>query len=564
MMVLKFEDFIKEGVLSKTIYRSKSGEKRIENKFLESDISKFNFTNHNIYSFLKENDIYDLYMNQFPNKFNEVYEDFIIKHGKTKGLLDIGFEDDDCDMPDFEWSFEIERLKHVQIYIEYINQNKEINIFCGNNKPEFDISETTFGRAIQKSFKKFTSDIIEKHSDIIIDNLKDNWELFEKLLYECVYESCLKDFKYDLEYHHTLSKIDGIEIIPDEYSTELSRFYFDTAYCDDNKVYIKDEHGTDISGTKEGQKILEIYKNAYDEALKNAKDYFYDKHNYINSEYVEEGILSKTLNRSKNNELRQEDKFTQNDINIFNYPKKYDQYKNFIKKYNINDEISKYHEHVQETYTDFILKYGNEHGLLDLGFEKDDCDMPDFNYSFLIKDIKNIKIFISFSNKEKKLSVFCGYNEKEFDITETSFGLNILNYITSIVEYAVCDQNDILMKNLKKNYELCKELLKKYIEEIVSNCCEDITNVYDFPNIADMEIIPQYSKNIKTQRFYISGIFFDKNPRKKPEIYLGDDFNITSTKEGQELIDITYHTFDKEIDAWKCEIQERDDDYYDY
>lgn len=267
-MILKFEEYIKEGFLSKTLGRTKSGEVRLEDKFSKMDLEQLNHIGIRFYEYLKKHNIYDLFMKDFPKAIEENYDEFIKTQLKQNNAYNIGFTiDDEVKMPDFEYSFNIESIKNVKIFFCYIDQNKEFKIFCGNNKEEFDISETDLGKYLLNDFHKTIFGIYENYPDLIEQNIKQDFERFKDVLFEFVYDCCYKDFEYDRINHHSLSDISTIEMIFYASENKIKNYHIDSVDFsqDYNKsVFVGD--GDRIKSQDLEIKIINVCEDAYKQA----------------------------------------------------------------------------------------------------------------------------------------------------------------------------------------------------------------------------------------------------------------------------------------------------------
>lgn len=267
-MILKFDEYVYEGFINKTLKRTRTGEVRTEDKFTQSDTHFFNFEKRKIYDFLRDHAIYDKTYQELPEILKDKYRDEIVSYTKSHGTMTLGFwKGDKSTMSDFDFSFHIEDLKNVKIFMEYIGQNRELKIFCGNNKEDFDITDTTFGEFLKKVFGDTIKDVLEENPDLLISNMERHWDDFYPELEKCVYKACYDDFEYDRSNGRThLSDLEIIEIIPNDYSIELEKFQFEGVSFQDGiaKVFVVDK---DISDTDLAKKIVDIYYEQYDAAV---------------------------------------------------------------------------------------------------------------------------------------------------------------------------------------------------------------------------------------------------------------------------------------------------------
>ena len=268
-MIKKFEEFVEEGFMTRTLDRNKSGEKRIENRFLKSDVEVFNFKS--LYKFIDQYGIYDWFRYDLNKLLHDTYDDVMIKYANSHGIINLGFDiDDESKLPDFEHKITIPKLKDVSVFINYIDSSKDIIISCGNNKKEFDISETKFGLGIKKIFDNLFVELFLHKPNILIHNLKLHWETFKELIEREVYNRTYHEVSFDRKGNFDITPIGGIDIIPmSSEDKKLRKFLFggvDYRKPKNPKVYVGgDAH--DISNTEEGQEILKIYKDSYSSAV---------------------------------------------------------------------------------------------------------------------------------------------------------------------------------------------------------------------------------------------------------------------------------------------------------
>lgn len=276
-MLLKFNNFINEGLWKSGVKRSQTGDLRTEDMFSQKDLHIFDFPyKKNLYNdFLKKYNIYDICNIEFEEKLIETYEDFMTKYANQHGLLDFGFgEEDKCNMPDFDWSFKIPDIKNVTVHISY--SDKKINILCGNDdKHMIDISETSFGRFIKENFENLPANVFYDNKKIVLRNLNLNWEDFKKTLSQFLYERFCDVFEGEAEhgsYHFSDIEDAAGAIEPYHDSKELRKYLFNGVIYnfknkkDDNLVMFGQDGEIEIQDTQEGQDILKIYSDEYDTA----------------------------------------------------------------------------------------------------------------------------------------------------------------------------------------------------------------------------------------------------------------------------------------------------------
>ena len=263
-MILKYEEYIKEGLWSKGIERSKSGEVRNEDKFIQNDISIFNKGINNIII----NELSET-ISDYRHKIYDVYDDFTCNYAKQHGTLDLGFtSEDEASMPDFDFVFHIPSVKNVKIHVIYLDQYKDFKVMCGNNKDEFDITNTILGQYLFDKFKEYVFKKLSESYDILKKNIERNWDIFKEVLYNFVYDCCHNNMEYVDKYGVIVTPIGDIEI-DTFYTLEpiLQKFFFDGVDYSGKypKTYIA---GVEITHEPLGKKIIELYKQAYDDAKK--------------------------------------------------------------------------------------------------------------------------------------------------------------------------------------------------------------------------------------------------------------------------------------------------------
>ena len=263
MIIKKFNEFISEQLWSKGIERSKQNIKRTEDKFSESDL--YELDRKSIYGLLEDLNIYNIANTEYTNLLIDTYKDPIKKWVYQHGTLELNFsKEDKCDLPDFHWSFIIEELKDVTVFVDYIHSDGKIDTFCGNGKPEYDISDLTLGKFLIKKFYKVIKDVLEDEPDLMFKNLKMNFDEFKKLLSEYVYSCCYNELEYNINNNQSLSPLGSVEIIPEDSETKLNRFLFNgVEFLPGNRKEVV-LCGKNITYTKEGKEILNIYNQQYE------------------------------------------------------------------------------------------------------------------------------------------------------------------------------------------------------------------------------------------------------------------------------------------------------------
>ena len=174
---------------------------------------------------MRENKLYDV-IKIFSDKLDNTYIDFIYNYAKQHGTLEIGFgKDDKCPLPDFDFSFNIETLDNIKIHVFFHNSTKELKVMCGK-KDEFDISETKFGSHLIETIQELPENILYNEPKILEDNIRKNWEIFQKLLHKQIYDMIYDEVKDDIKHGIDDLPISCYTPIDLNSNKDLYRFYF--------------------------------------------------------------------------------------------------------------------------------------------------------------------------------------------------------------------------------------------------------------------------------------------------------------------------------------------------
>ena len=269
-MILKYEEYIKEGLWSKGIERSKSDVDRLEHKLTQSYVEDI-FNPQKYHTFMRENKLYDV-IKIFSDKLDNTYIDFIYNYAKQHGTLEIGFgKDDKCPLPDFDFSFNIETLDNIKIHVFFHNSTKELKVMCGK-KDEFDISETKFGSHLIETIQELPENILYNEPKILEDNIRKNWEIFQKLLHKQIYDMIYDEVKDDIKHGIDDLPISCYTPIDLNSNKDLYRFYFRGVNFEGSKVtsvILGDDN--DIKKSSLGENIVDIYMLTFDEIKNDIK-----------------------------------------------------------------------------------------------------------------------------------------------------------------------------------------------------------------------------------------------------------------------------------------------------
>ena len=267
-MIKKFNEFIEEGFMTRSLNRSKSTDKRIENKFTEEDLQEFYLKIHELVPKYK---LVGTVSKQYKRALLDHYTQPVIDYVKQHGTMDLGTtKGSKSKLPDFEYQFEIPELKNVIVSVKYIDKDKELNVTCGNNPYEFDISDTELGSWLISHFDTNIQDILIENPKVLEINIKNNWDLFSKLFYDFVYESCYKELKGMVVKKLKLPNVTFDWMLDDkDQSDEFGKFYIERIDNKNNKIYFWDD--VEMKDTKLIKDILDISKEAYDVCLSDIK-----------------------------------------------------------------------------------------------------------------------------------------------------------------------------------------------------------------------------------------------------------------------------------------------------
>ena len=270
MKIPTFEEFVNERLFKSSIDRIKKGIERKEDELNESDLDVFNFDSWNLGIFLRKYKITNV-RDDFWEASMNVFEEPIKQWTSAHGTMELGFsKEDNCKLPDFEYEFNIDELG-IKIFINYIDKEKEFIVFAGRTTPKFDITEYSFGKFLRNVFYSVIKDTLSNEPNLMIKNLKMNFEEFKKLLSDYVYKCCKENFEYEVENDQKFSPLMSIEIFPEDAKTKLNRFLFDGLGYDNNERLKVSICNKNIADTPEGKEIIEIYETTYETCLKNIK-----------------------------------------------------------------------------------------------------------------------------------------------------------------------------------------------------------------------------------------------------------------------------------------------------
>ena len=483
--VLKFEEFINEGLWSKGINRSQSGRIRKEDESYY--INKFN----NYQSFFDISKYNQKFFSYVKDMYIKPITDYMLVHG----LKDVK---EKIKLPDLDFSFTID---NHEIKIHHNGKNKSTTVICIVKNSSIDITETTYGDFVKHCFVEVFNYPIHEHQEIVSKEIKKDWKTFKERLYYSIHT-----FLYDnMSKNKEIPKLCDVEF-PHIISQELKKdYYFGGCQFYKNYVVYKDRvtsqvylsNSTFMKDKKLSKDITDVYEEVYNDVVYDLK-------------HVSEGLWSSGIKRSKTGEKRGEDKFSKGDTHFFDEHNGY----YFTKKYNIT--LSEYADVIKDTYNDFVLNYAKAHGTLDMGFTLDDSTkMPDFDFSFHIEDLKNVFVHITYTDDYKEFKVMCGNDSDEFDITDLEFGKYLYGIFTNQAFDILEDHKDILYKNIEMNFDKFEEVLHDY----VCDCCYqelkyDVNYGLSLSKLAGIEIDTLHqNKNMVLKKFHFDGVEVNSDGR---------------------------------------------------
>lgn len=476
-MVLKFEDYIKEGLWSKGLERAKSGERRTEDKFNETDLEelKGGITRE----IIEDYNLVDT-LEPYFDKIDETYQEPIAKYAKKYGTYTLGFDKDSKSvLPNFDYNFNIEDFKNVMVHVSYDNLKREFKVMCGNNKDEFDIIHTNFGEYLVGCITGTQLEVMQEDTELVIIGMKKDWDIFSKELYDFYYKSFKKNYK------NSFSNM--IEDIYPGNNEILNKFYLvGITYRYDTPKIIVAEDMT-IEDEPICDKIINVVKKAY----KDATD-------------TNEGLWGKGLERAQSGERRTEDKFTEGDLSEFDMKPHL-----FMDKYISDSELFNFENEVDDTFSVPIIEWVKKHGTISLGFgARDRSELPDFDYKFYIPELKNVMVHVSYDDFDKEIKVMCGNDKDEFDIIDTSYGKYLVKTLKNTISRTLKNNPNLLVDNLKKNWKTLEPLLFDIVyNESYSSLQSNKKSRYSLPTISDiLSGIDFYKESDELKKFYIDHI----------------------------------------------------------
>lgn len=275
MRIKTYNEYINE-LWSKGVERHMSGEKRLEDKFNKMDLDLFNQT---VDSFIREYDLKDV-LDYLSEKFDEIYNEFLNDYGMKHGILNIRFQNPaKIPIPDFDYTFNIEKIKNVRVHVSYTHTDKDINVSCGNDTDEFDMSKTLFGQYIKNLLNGELEMLIVQNKNLLVKNIEINWNTFEFMLRDIIYNSVYPFLQNDYKSHATIlplySYVEGVDVTC--MGTQFDDFYFGGVVWKQGKrsspahVYVGDEMDIIYTDDDLAYKIVDVYINAFEQAKKDAE-----------------------------------------------------------------------------------------------------------------------------------------------------------------------------------------------------------------------------------------------------------------------------------------------------
>ena len=281
MEVLKFNEFINEGFLSKTLDRSKSGKERLEYKLTDEDIDIF-YDADIIRNFNKYLSKYDLteFAKEFKPTLYEHFEPMLVNYVSKHGFTGFGtlshFNEVETVLEDVKFKMDSNiNGKPITFIFTIDGDSKEMIVTCGNENPEeFDITETDFISMLYNKFvESIVVDILQERVDLIEKNLKIYWGDFSETLSEFIHDSVLDVCEAEGE---ELS-LSGFTWDPwDDSFSETIMEVFLINYIDYNNETVKcgyDDNTFKKLSPQTTKKVLDIVKKSYDDAIKEFNSY---------------------------------------------------------------------------------------------------------------------------------------------------------------------------------------------------------------------------------------------------------------------------------------------------
>ena len=273
MKVLKFSEFIEEGFLSKTLGRSKSGDLRLEDKFTKSDFDEFcDDVESDINGVRIEYDVHKL-SSDLQSKLSETYDKFLETIIKKHEIKDITFKTESkINIPDFDYTYNIEKLKNVRLHITIDGKTKEVNMYLGNNKDEFKLckeSGKNFENELLNVIYRYPRFFYSLNLKLMVFNIENNWDKFSQSFYQDCFDFYLDRMrkkgladisKYPIYFDDDMS----YGLIDDNKFFKYYKDYFISDVDVSNDIVLIDTF--DISDKELNKKITTVIHDAYDSA----------------------------------------------------------------------------------------------------------------------------------------------------------------------------------------------------------------------------------------------------------------------------------------------------------
>lgn len=253
-------------------------------------------------------------------------------------------------------------------------------------------------------------------------------------------------------------------------------------------------------------------------------------------EYIEEGLWSKGVDRSKNKNMRKED--IQDCINFFNYEKNNDAFFIFYDTYGLERTHRELRKFVKKKLNTSLKRYIMTNGVLDIW---ENANLPSFDFPFPNK-IEGYQVNVNFNGSDNKITVTSEKGGNVLDITDTKYGQKIIEVIHAIPMDIINENCEKYIKlTIEKNWDsfsklLYDDLYKEY-KRIITNCInsgKEISPMNDmYPNVSSKEL----------QKYLFGGLQYNKNS-KDWTVYFYNSQYLTDKKLTEEIYEIYKHAYD--------------------
>lgn len=217
-------------------------------------------------------------------------------------------------------------------------------------------------------------------------------------------------------------------------------------------------------------------------------------------DYIKEGFVNKTLKRTRQGIDRSEDKINQGDVDQLDP----EHVSDFVIDHKLRLEVSMFIKEVDDTFTEPLKNYMTKNGFDRCGFgTRDSSKLPDFDYKFRIKDLKDMLIHVHYDDFEKEVKVYCGDND-EFDVTELKFPQMLVWHITHTKEHLIKTDPKLILLNIKKKWRYFESELRDAVFMIYYNNCKYEPGT----SMRDVEIHVDDLPSTFVKEYYFEGVNF--------------------------------------------------------